>query len=228
MKTHRTSKPATTPRTHSMWSIPRGQKLTPMLVVLIFIFIASGTSAMVLVYDVFQPQVRAFLHKSPITLVAEATSSSAYSTHAVTSTQTPTCTGSILQIGTASWRIESIQRDADGSINVPTENPDVAYWISDLENNSVFALNPTPENSAKLKAVQGGEEALVTWDNCNSTTFTLFEFAIGSPSNRILSDHARLGIIVYIPESPSSSGMLVQGVLAGETITSTIISTPLP
>jgi hypothetical protein len=70
-------------------------------------------------------------------------------------------------LGTKTIHFESIKRLADGSINVPSGTSGVAYWIEDLENNYVFVLSPTPDNLTLINALQGGEEAIITWENCN-------------------------------------------------------------
>jgi hypothetical protein len=138
----------------------------------------------------------------------------------------PSCLGASLQLGTAIWNIETLQQSADGLITVPADTQGVAYWIKDLEMNSVFALSPTQENLDLLAKLQGGEQATITWENCNTATFTLFAPVTGSPSAEVFSDQLAVGLIVYIPESLSVQGVLVQGGLTGETITS--LPTPEP
>jgi hypothetical protein len=135
-------------------------------------------------------------------------------------TETPPCAGASLQLGAATWKIETIQQSADGLITVPADTHRVAYWIKNLEMNSVFALSPTQANLDLLANLQGGEQATITWENCNTATFILFAPQTGDPDAEVFTDQSAFGLIVYIPESPSTLGMLVQGGLAGETITS--------
>jgi hypothetical protein len=189
-----------------------------VLVGLIVIFFIAGISALILAYEIFQPQITVLLRKATAAQVSPPTSQTGLSTHVAAPGQTPACDKSTLQLATASWRIEPIQLSADGSVNVPAGNHDAAYWINDLESNSVFALSPSPENFAKLKALQGGEEARVIWDNCKSATFTLFSLQVGAPSKKVFADQTSLGIVVYVPETSSTSGLLVLGVRAEETI----------
>ena len=134
--------------------------------------------------------------------------------------KTPTCSGATLQLGTSSWSLESIQRAPDGTVNVPDRYPGVAYWIENLNNNTVFALSPTPENVAFLSSLQAGEEAILTWENCNSATYFLSAPQPIEQAINILANQSPTSMVVYVPGSQSTPGLLVQGDLTGETITS--------
>jgi hypothetical protein len=131
-----------------------------------------------------------------------------------------------LRIGTHTWQLEAIQQEADGSISVPTNTPGTAYWISDLHQNSVFALSPTRENLDILNATQGREEVNVAWENCNTVSYTLLSLVSGEPGLDILLDQKSVGLVIYVPESSLGPGMTLQGALAGETIIAPPTSAP--
>jgi hypothetical protein len=216
---------------------------TPRKVVLgglIFVFLMAASSTLVIAYYVYEPQITAWLQKStPTQYISQnpAQYPTQYATQNPTQislplqpiqinlpTRTPSCTGASLQLGNTSWSMESINIATDGSVEVPSDTPGVAYWIQNFESNIVFALSPTQANQDLLSALQGGETATVTWQACNTASFTLFTPQAGAPDPGIFTDQTSIGLVVYLPESISFPGMWVQGVLAGETI----ITPPTP
>jgi hypothetical protein len=210
--------------------------------ILFFLLIASTT--LLLAYMVFQPQLMAWLNQSPSSsnstsfsqsalptatsqsLISISTSPSAIPTQGVIPTSTPSCLGASLQLGGSTLKLDSIELNSDGSIDVPADTPGIAYWISNLRENNVFAISPTIENRAFLMALQGGSKVVVTWENCNSSTYTLYSIQAGSPDTDILLDRRSLGLIIYLPESPVGAGLTLQGSLAGETITAPATAAP--
>jgi len=109
---------------------------------------------------------------------------------------------------------------------VPEDTPDMAYWINDLELNRVFALSPTQDNLDLLGAVQGGEVAIITWESCNTATYSLFTQRVGVPDDKVFQDRTVLGIIIYVPATPQSAGRTVEGVISSETVTTPPTSVP--
>jgi hypothetical protein len=216
---------------------------TPHKVVLgglIFVFLMAASITLVIAYSVYEPQITAWLQKSTPTqyisqnLVQYPTQNATQNPTQISlplqpvqvnlPTQISSCTGASMQLGNTSWSMEPINNATDGSVDVPADTPGVAYWIQTLENNAVFALSPTQENFDLLSALQGGEQATVTWQGCNITTFNLFTPKYGVPSTGIFTDQASIGLVVYLPESDSLPGIWVQGDLSGETI----ITPPTP
>jgi len=218
MKSRTPPKPAAPLRINSLLSSLGNQQRKVLLAGLIAFFILLGLTTLLLAYYIYEPEITSMLQKPTSIFNPTSISQSLLPTQIIIPTQAPACSGASLQLGTTSWRLESIQRLADGSVNVPPGTPGVAYWIEDLENNYVFALSHTPENSVLLNALQGGEQAIITWGNCNLATYILSDPQPGVPSTEILTDQASVGMIVYVPGSSSVSGVTVQGVLAGEII----------
>lgn len=220
MKSRTPPKPAAPLRINSLLSALGNQQRKVLLAGLIAFFILLGLTTLLLAYYVYEPEITSMLQKPTSIFNPTSISQSLLPTQIIIPTQAPACSGASLQLGTASWRLEPIQRLADGSVNVPPGTPGVAYWIEDLENNNVFALSPTPENLTLLNALLGGEEALITWENCNSAKYVLSAPEPGIPGAEILTDQSTIGIIVYVPESALAPGVFVQGGLMEETITS--------
>jgi hypothetical protein len=204
---------------------------------LVFFFLMAASTTLLLAYMVYQPQITAWLQRSSSgpspasvsqlalptptsqSLLSIPTSQPVQPSQLIISTSTPSCSSASLRIGTHTWQVAAIHQEADGSISVPANTPGTAYWVSDLHQNSVFALSPTRENLDILNATQGGEEVTITWENCNSSTYTLFTIATGIPNAEILHDQKLVGLVVYVPENSLGPGLTVQGALAGETIT---------
>jgi hypothetical protein len=178
-----------------------------LLVGLISFFLLAGFSTLLLAYYIFEPEITTLLQKST-------------PTQTISLIKTPTCEGASLQLGTSSWRLESIARLTDGSVNIPVGTSGVAYWIEDLENNAVFGLSPTQDNLTLLGALQGGEGAIITWENCNTETYLLSAPQTGEPGIEMLISEPTSQLVVYIPGSASSPGEWVQAGLVGETTTS--------
>jgi hypothetical protein len=220
MKSQAPPKPAPPVRTEAFIDRLDPTQRKVLLVGLVFFFFMAASTTLLLAYYIYEPEITTFLQKQTLTLDSSPASQLSQQPVIIIPTQTPSCIGASLQLGTNNWRIEAIQRNADGSVNVPVDIPGVAYWIEDLENNAVFALSPTPENLTLLNALLGGEEALITWENCNTSKYVLSAPEPGVPGAEILSDQSTVGIIGYVPESALAPGVYVQGGLMEETITS--------
>jgi hypothetical protein len=139
------------------------------------------------------------------------------------------CGAPTLTLGAVTYHIEALPHGADGSISVPANIPGTAYWIDGSEPNYIFALSPTPQNLMALAVLKPGDPAVVTWSNCNSTTYTLStpEQAPQDEAAFINQlDPSALGIAVLVQNTPSNPGLLVKGGLAEEKLVS--IPTPQP
>jgi hypothetical protein len=195
-----------------------------LLVGLVFFFFMAASTTLLLAYVIFEPEITSFLQKQTLILNSSPASQPTQQSAIIIPTQTPSCTGASLQLGTNIWRIEAMQRLADGSLNVPEGIPGVAYWITDLENPYGFALSPTPENLSVLSSLQGGEQAILTWETCNTVTYIL----TAPQAGELGMGQSISGIVVYVPSSTSGAGLSVQGNLEGETITSPPTYAPAP
>src|SRR5262245_18025518 len=141
-------------------------------------------------------------------------------------TPTPACVQPTLTLGTAKYRIQSLARAADGSIAVPADSPDVAYWIDGTQPNYVFALSPAQNNLALKTTLKNGDTATITWDNCNSTKYSLSSLQQNVPNNATLLDQHASEITVFVQPDSSTAGFMIKGELMGETITT--FNTPNP
>jgi len=134
------------------------------------------------------------------------------------------CGSSVLKIGESTYQIKTIKPKGDGSLKIPSNKPDIAYWIEGTTTNYVFALSPTENNLALQNSLQGEEEAIITWDNCNSTTYKLSPPQAEIPDNTTLLDQSVSGLTLFVQPSASSGGVLIRGELSEETINA--FSTP--
>lgn len=134
----------------------------------------------------------------------------------------PPCGESILQIEERTYQIKNIETKSDGSIKVPANKPDVAYWVNQTEVNYVFALSPTSENLALQNTKP--EQATVTWANCNSSAYVLSAPQIGMPDMNTLLDQSFSGITIFVQSD--KGGFVIKGEFTGEEIQS--FDTPDP
>jgi hypothetical protein len=128
--------------------------------------------------------------------------------------QKPPCGQSVLKIGETTYTIKETKTTSDGSVKVPANQPDIAYWVNQTEVNHVFVLSPTPENLA-LQNTQP-QEATVTWENCNSSTYTLSAPQAGVPGMTSLLDQSFSGITIFIQDD--NNGFVIRGEFIGEEI----------
>ena len=92
---------------------------------------------------------------------------------------TPQCVQPMLTLGTTQFQIQSIARAADGSVVVPPDRSDVAYWVEGTNINYVFALNPT-SNSLTLKDVlKQNEVAKIVWADCGADEYVVKSIEAG-------------------------------------------------
>lgn len=126
----------------------------------------------------------------------------------------PPCGESTLQIGDAKYQIKETNTKSDGFLKIPSNTPDIAYWVNQTETNQVFALSPTSENLALQN--KNPEKAIVTWENCNSSTYTLSAPQTGLPDMNTLLDQSFSGITIFVQNS--NDGFVIHGEFMGEEI----------
>jgi len=128
--------------------------------------------------------------------------------------ENPPCGQSTLQIGEIIYQIKEIKTKSDGSLKISSNTPDIAYWVNQTDTNQVFALSPTVENLALQNT--NPEKAIVTWENCNSSTYTLFAPQTGLPDMNTLLDQSFSGITIIVQNN--NDGYVIHGELIGEEI----------
>jgi len=136
------------------------------------------------------------------------------------------CNPPKLVIGANQYTIETIQRESDGSLNVPANEPNTAFWVDGTNTNQVFALSPTANNLALQTSLKSGDTATVTWGNCNTTTYSLTDPQLGLPDNAALLDQSTSQVTIFLQPGLSTAGFVIEGELAEETIQS--FNTPNP
>lgn len=123
-----------------------------------------------------------------------------------------------LSLGAATFRIRTIQRASDGSITVPPYGEGIAYWIEGTDTNYVFVLSPTPKNLALETSLEVGDQATITWANCNLTTYNLSAPKTSLPDDSKLFDQSTSGITLFARTDSSAKGFVVRGELVEETL----------
>ena len=137
---------------------------------------------------------------------------------------TPQCVEPTLTLGAAKFVIQSLARAADGSIAVPGDKPDVAYWVEGTNVNYVFGLSPTPNNLALKTTLKTGDEATIVWADCGTDEYVVKEIEAGQINDSTLFDQSSGGLSVFVQASLSSGGLIIR---AGRP-EAAIIDTPVP
>jgi len=125
----------------------------------------------------------------------------------------PPCGEAQLAINSEVYRIQTIKPAKDGSITVPSNKPGTAYWVEDTTSNYVFFINDD-------LTLMGGA-AKITWADCNSTAYVLYEPEPGVPDNATLLDQSTSRITIVVQNSKVITGSLI-----GEEIN--VFNTPDP
>ena len=126
----------------------------------------------------------------------------------------PPCEKSTLQIGETTYQIKETKTKSDGSLKISSNTPDIAYWVNQTNINQVFALSPTSENLVLQNT--NPDKAIVTWTNCNSSTYTLSAPQTGLPDMNTLLDQSFSGITIFVQNG--NDGFVIRGELMGEEI----------
>jgi hypothetical protein len=127
------------------------------------------------------------------------------------------CGPAALKIGDRSYQIKNVKAEKDGSLKIPGNQPETAYWVEGTETNQVFALSPTENNLALPSSLKNGDTVSVMWQNCNSTTYTIADIQSTVPDNSALIDQSTSQVTIFV--RGDSSGFVAKGDLAGESIT---------
>jgi hypothetical protein len=199
-----------------------------LLTGLILFFLLLAMNTLFLAYYIYQPEISSFLYKPSPNLDPTAASQAVLNTPTETPTQAPLCTGLILQVGPASWRIASLERASDGSVNIPDDTAGIAYWVRDPGTVYVFALSPTQGNLDLFATLQGDEQAILTSEDCDAVEYILSAPQPGEPNQQGSAGQSASAITIYIPGSSTASGEFIQGELVGVTIASLAGSEPAP
>jgi hypothetical protein len=132
---------------------------------------------------------------------------------------TADCGSPILLLGTATFEIKTVAPALDGSLSVPADTSDIAYWVEGTDTNYVFVLSLTPQNLALMQTVTVGSTAKATWADCSSTTYSLSAPQQSSLDGSASSDQSSAGITIFFETDPSGAGVMVNGELTEEEIT---------
>lgn len=131
---------------------------------------------------------------------------------------TPDCGSSTLTIAATVFQIQTVQLAADGSIPTLTAEEGVAAWVEGTDAILFFLLPPTQANRALIAALQEGGVAKVTWQSCNSMTFSLSAPQPGTWATNYLPDQSTSGISIFLLPDANEAGLVVDGLLIEEQI----------
>jgi hypothetical protein len=118
---------------------------------------------------------------------------------------------SSLAIGAHTYQVRSIQPDSDGNYAIPANQPGRAYYVEGTSSNYVFFLSPVSENLTFMTGLPTGEAGTVTWSNCNTNSYHLFQPLAQILNMPALLDQSLPGITIILPWSGSTSGFVLKG-----------------
>jgi hypothetical protein len=124
---------------------------------------------------------------------------------------TPDCGSPTLELGASKFQIQNLSPAAVGSLSVPPDTSGTAYWLEGTDTNYVFLINASPENLAILPTISAGSPAKVTWENCNSSSYTLSAGQPGALDIKTLSDQSAEGITIIFQTDTSGAGTVFNG-----------------
>jgi hypothetical protein len=136
------------------------------------------------------------------------------------------CNPATLTLGEKQYIIKKIQLKSDGTLKVLSNREGTAFWVEGTNTNQVLALSPITNNLALETSLKAGDKAIVTLANCNSTTYTLSAPQKGVLDLSALLDQSVSEITIFIQADSFTTGFMVKGELAGETIST--FNTPDP
>ena len=140
------------------------------------------------------------------------------------SVPTPDCGTPTLVIGSTTFQIQPIQTAPDGTLTIPGDGFGIAYWVNGTNANYAFGLNPTQDNLSLISSLPPGSTATATWNNCNSTSYTLFALEQSPVGISTLLDQSTEGITIFVQSDPFTANYIIRGELTGEQIN--VINTP--
>jgi hypothetical protein len=126
------------------------------------------------------------------------------------------CQQPVLTIGSTSFPVQSIQHSATGSaagsIALPADVTDKAFWVYGTTTRYVFGLNPAPAAQALQSRLKPGDKLRIVWADCSMSDFVVKAVIPGLLDSAALLDQSTPGIRVFVPNSPSAAGFLIEGV----------------
>ncbi len=123
---------------------------------------------------------------------------------------TPACNEPKLSLGAARFRIETLARAADGSLNVPVDTPDVAYWVEGTNINYVFALSPTPNNLTMSTSLKKGDLVSIRWADCRLEEYIVKAIETGLLDTSILANQSAVGATIFVRTGSSTEGIVIK------------------
>jgi len=137
---------------------------------------------------------------------------------------TPDCGTPTLAIGSTTFQVQSVQTAPDGTLTIPADGFGITYWVNGTNTNYVFGLSPTQDNLSLISSLPPGSTVTATWNNCNSTSYTLFALEQNPVGISTILDQSTEGITIFLSSDPFTANYIIRGELTGEQIS--IFNTP--
>jgi len=167
-----------------------------ILVGLIFIFIISAISALVLAKDIFRPQITAILQQS---------------TPTSTSVPTPQCARSTLSLGAYIFPVDTVALNKEGTLPTLGGPAGTAWWLSDTTNPYIFIFIPAIHSLGMQDVLVPGDQMIIQWADCNKEEYTYTDFQPGPPDTKSILGQTTPGIVVIIQPVGTTESYVLHG-----------------
>jgi len=122
------------------------------------------------------------------------------------------CRKSELALGNVKFEIRAVKRNAGGSLPIPGDNENVAFWMDDTTTQPVFVLSPAAGNLALASSLKTGDPLNATWADCGRQQYVVRSVKAVDALDAAVFDQSRIGMTVVVPSRESASALVVQGV----------------
>ncbi len=183
----------------------RLQRALTLFVLAAAVLMAVGT--LLVAFSVYRPDLGGFSFSPPV--------ENASLTPVVEMVPpTPPCVEPVLTIGEAAFPIETVQAKADGSVELPSAEAGIAYWVTGAGAHYVFALSPDAQNVEALAAANPGDPAAIQWGDCSREEYVVKRVQNGPADIISLYNQVGSGFSVYVAGGPFGGLVVDSGLSA--------------
>ena len=138
-----------------------------------------------------------------LVLVLSACDSFSSASH-ITPAPTPQCVEPKLTLGSLTFHIDTVVREADSFPEIPKRKGEAAFWVEGTTVNYIFGLSPTKDNLALDTVLKSGDPAVIHWADCSSDEYVVSSIDTAQPNDPAIFDQSSGGITVYVQDGKSA------------------------
>ena len=123
----------------------------------------------------------------------------------------PGCVESLLVVGPATFRIQSADLAAGGTLPAAPQDPGTALWVGGTSPNFVFLLNPSTQNQYTLASLQPGAVVRIRWADCTQEIYAMRSLDVRPDFNLAQVGPSRGGITLVLFMDAGGQAIVVTG-----------------